>query len=161
MTFKQTIVILNIRERHICVSPGGEILKIGDVYLMKFDGEHSEQNGWRPGIIIQNNVGNAYSPNVIAVPLTSSIKKLNDKLSTHVVIPVSAGLKKTSVALCENPVTISKSKCSNFIVHLDDIYMRKIASACIVATGIISFVSLSEIEALRKRCVSLNTFDGR
>ena len=39
---------------------------IGDVYLMKFDGTGSEQSGWRPGVVFQNNVGNSHSPNIIA-----------------------------------------------------------------------------------------------
>lgn len=49
--------------------------QIGEVYLMKFSGSGSEQVGWRPGLVFQNNVGNSFSPNIIALPLTSSIKK--------------------------------------------------------------------------------------
>lgn len=51
--------------------------QIGEVYLMKFGGSGSEQSGWRPGVVFQNNMGNAYSPNIIALPLTSSLKKLS------------------------------------------------------------------------------------
>ena len=58
--------------------------QIGDVYLMKFGGSGSEQSGWRPGVVFQNNVGNAHSPNIIALPLTSSIKKTNQP--THVIV---------------------------------------------------------------------------
>ena len=58
--------------------------QIGDVYLMKFGGSGSEQSGWRPGVVFQNNVGNAHSPNIIALPLTSSIKKKNQP--THVIV---------------------------------------------------------------------------
>lgn len=53
----------------------GKTPQIGEVYLMKFSGSGSEQVGWRPGLVFQNNVGNSHSPNVIALPLTSSIKK--------------------------------------------------------------------------------------
>lgn len=58
--------------------------QIGEVYLMDFGGSGCEQNGWRPGVVFQNNVGNAHSPNIIALPLTSSIKKAGQP--THVVI---------------------------------------------------------------------------
>lgn len=50
--------------------------RIGDVYLMRFAGDASEQTGWRPGLVFQNNIGNVHSPNIIALPLTSSIKKI-------------------------------------------------------------------------------------
>lgn len=51
--------------------------QIGDVYLMRFGGCGNEQKGWRPGLVFQNNLGNQYSPNIIALPLTSAIKKSN------------------------------------------------------------------------------------
>ena len=57
---------------------------IGEIYMMKFEGEGNVQNGWRPGVVFQNNVGNIYSPNIIALPVTCSIKKLNQP--THVVL---------------------------------------------------------------------------
>ena len=76
--------------------------QIGDVYLMRFGGSGSEQSGWRPGIVFQNNIGNAYSPNIIALPLTSQIKKANQP--THVILPAKeTGLRKDSMVLCENP----------------------------------------------------------
>lgn len=55
--------------------------KIGEVYLMNFGGTESEQSGWRPGLIFQNNIGNEYSPNVIALPLTTSLKSQNSQLT--------------------------------------------------------------------------------
>ena len=62
-------------------------IRIGDVYMMSFDGSGSEQGGFRPGIVFQNNVGNTHSPNLIALPLTTAIKKLN--LPTHVFLPAN------------------------------------------------------------------------
>lgn len=76
--------------------------QIGEVYLMKFGGSGSEQSGWRPGVVFQNNMGNAYSPNIIALPLTSSLKKTNQP--THVIIKAAdSGLRRDSMVLCENP----------------------------------------------------------
>ncbi len=50
-------------------------LRIGDVYSMKFEGEGSEQQGWRPGLVFQNNVGNDHSPNIVMLPITVSARK--------------------------------------------------------------------------------------
>lgn len=49
--------------------------QIGEIYLMKFSGDGCEQSGIRPGLVFQNNMGNMYSPNIIALPITSSLKK--------------------------------------------------------------------------------------
>lgn len=66
--------------------------QIGDVYMMRFNGVGSEQNGWRPGLVFQNNKGNTYSPNTIVLPLTSAKKKLNQP--THVFVKAEdSGLK--------------------------------------------------------------------
>lgn len=56
-------------------------LQIGDVLLMEFDGIGSEQRGIRPGVVFQNNIGNQSSPNIIALPLSSKVKKRT--LPTH------------------------------------------------------------------------------
>ena len=92
-------------------------IRIGDVYLMRFGGEGNEQRGWRPGIVFQNNLGNAYSPNIIALPLTTAIKKLNQP--THVFLPAEeTGLVKDSIALCENPEAMSKERLGAYLTTL-------------------------------------------
>jgi len=123
---------------------------IGEVYLMKFEGSGNEQNGWRPGVVFQNNTGNAHSPNVIALPLTSSIKKAMQP--THVVVyAADTGLRMDSMVLCENPEKMSKSKIGKFITKLSDDYMRKIAMANLIATSAISFLNEADwLDAGRK-----------
>ena len=80
---------------------------IGEVYMMQFECSKCKQNGWRPGVVLQNNVGNIYSPNVIALPLTSAIKKISQP--THVVICAEdTGLWTDGMVLCENPETVPK-----------------------------------------------------
>lgn len=129
--------------------------KFGDVYMLKFDGIGSEQTGWRPALIFQNNVGNFYSPNVIVLPLTSKIKKSTQP--THVFIPSDGtGLARDSMVLCENPVSVSKSKLGRYLTTLPDIYLSQIAEAHILATAAISFVDPSAIPVLRERAVKLN-----
>lgn len=130
--------------------------KIGEVYLMKFDGTDSEQSGWRPGLIFQNNTGNCYSPNTIALPLTSSIKKLGQP--THVFIPGEQnGLYKDSIVLCENPQRISKNKIGAYITTLSDDIMGLVASASLLATSAIAYISIESLIAIRERAVELNS----
>lgn len=128
---------------------------IGEVYLMKFEGSNSEQHGWRPGVVFQNNTGNAFSPNVIALPLTSAIKKTSQP--THVVVSASdSGLQKDSMVLCENPEKMSKAKIGKFITKLSDEYMKKIAVANLVATAAISFLSEEDLLNAWHKSVRLN-----
>ena len=66
-------------------------IKRGDLYYADLDPTiGSEQDGFRPVLVVQNNIGNAHSPTVIIVPLTTKIKKNN--LPTHVLILASNGL---------------------------------------------------------------------
>lgn len=128
--------------------------RIGEVYLMKFEGSGSEQNGWRPGLIFQNNIGNKYSPNIIALPLTTAIKKAGQP--THVMIPCNVGLKRDSMVLCENPERMSKDRIGNYITTLPDQYMAEIAAANILASSAIAFIDPRSLFGLWERAVSLN-----
>lgn len=129
--------------------------RIGEVYFMQFYGRDSEQNGRRPGIILQNNIGNKYSPNVIAIPLTSKTKK--NKQPTHAYLPAKAtGLPRDSVALCENPACISKELIGEYIVTLPDVYMEKVATAHLLATAAISFVKPDMLLSIWQQSYSLN-----
>lgn len=127
---------------------------IGEIYMIRFEGSGSEQSGWRPGLIIQNNIGNLFSPNVIALPLTSSLKKTEQP--THVVLPSSIGLKLDSMVLCENPERVSKMRLGNYITRVPDEYMSRIAEAYILATAIISFLDFASLHDLWEKTVALN-----
>lgn len=129
--------------------------KIGEIYLMYFSGSGSEQSGWRPGLVFQNNVGNSYSPNIIALPLTSSLKKLGQP--THVLIPSQGtGLRKDSMVLCENPERMSKDKIGQYITTLSEKYMSKVAAANLLATSAIAFIDPDILLALWQKANSLN-----
>ena len=79
----------------------------------------SEQGGIRPVLIIQNDLGNKYSPTVIAAAITSQTGK--NKLPTHIEIDSSlCGLKNNSVVLTEQIRTIDKSRLRERIGHIDD-----------------------------------------
>lgn len=81
----------------------------GDICLVDFGNvTGSEQGGIRPAVIVQNDVGNKYSPCTIVCPITSKIK--NDYLPTHLKVGVDDGLKKESIILCEQVQTIDKER---------------------------------------------------
>lgn len=129
--------------------------KIGDVYLMNFGGCGNEQHGWRPGLVFQNNLGNRHSPNIIALPLTSSLKKCNQP--THVVLPADdTGLARDSMVLCENPERMSKERMGNYLTSIPEEYMAKIAVANLLATSAISFVEPDLLMSIWLEATSLN-----
>ena len=129
--------------------------RIGDVFFMRFGGDGSEQNGWRPGLVFQNNIGNRHSPNIIALPLTSSIKKTGQP--THVFLPASnTGLPRDSIVLCENPERMSKDRIGRFITSLSDAHMKKIATASLLATSAISYIDPEALIGIWERARSLN-----
>lgn len=129
--------------------------RIGDIYLMKFSGCGSEQCGWRPGLVFQNNTGNSHSPNIIALPLTSSIKRTG--MPTHVVIPSDGtGLARDSMVLCENPERMSKERIGIYITTLSKEIMSKVAVGNILASSAISFVDPKDLADIWKRASCLN-----
>lgn len=128
---------------------------IGDVYFMRFGGSGSEQSGWRPGLVFQNNTGNLYSPNVIALPLTSSLKKLGQP--THVVLPAAeTGLPRDSMVLCENPERMSKDRVGRYITTLPRSFMAQVARASILATSAIAFLEPETLMDIWRQACSLN-----
>lgn len=129
--------------------------QIGDIYLMNFSGQGNEQKGWRPGLVFQNNLGNAYSPNIIALPLTSSLKKSNQP--THVIISAeNTGLAKESMVLCENPERMSKERLGKYITTVSEEYMAKIAIANLLATAAISFIEPDMLLTVWQKALALN-----
>lgn len=137
------------------IQENGRKLRIGDVCLVKFEGIGSEQQGERPALVFQNNVGNAHSPNIIVLPMTSVRKKVNQP--THVFVPKSEGMKLDSMVLCENPQCVSKDRLGAYITTLSKECMAKVAEASILASSVISFISSPEVLlALWKKAVALN-----
>ena len=96
----------------------------------------SEQGGIRPVLIIQNDLGNKYSPTVIAAAITSQTNKT--KLPTHIEIRENtSGLKNNSVVLVEQIRTIDKSRLKERIGHIDnDEIIGKINNALGVSFGL-------------------------
>ena len=111
-------------------------IRRGDIYYADLSPVvGSEQGGLRPVLIIQNDVGNKYSPTVIAAAITSRMGKT--RLPTHIDIYADrAGLAKDSVVLLEQVRTLDKKRLRERMGHLDDGVMSAVNTALAVSFGI-------------------------
>ncbi|KGK87311.1 MULTISPECIES: type II toxin-antitoxin system PemK/MazF family toxin [Clostridium] len=112
------------------------IVKRGDIFYADLSPVvGSEQGGIRPVIIIQNDVGNKYSPTVIVAAITSQINKA--KLPTHVEISSEDyGLNKDSVVLLEQIRTLDKKRLKEKIGHMSNSDMKKVDAALLISIGL-------------------------
>lgn len=112
------------------------IVKRGDIFYADLSPVvGSEQGGVRPVLIIQNDVGNKYSPTVIVAAITSQINKA--KLPTHIELNANEyGLIKDSVVLMEQVRTIDKKRLKEKIGHINDDLLFKIDEALAISFGI-------------------------
>lgn len=111
-------------------------VKRGDIYYADLSPVvGSEQGGLRPVLIIQNDVGNRYSPTVIAAAITSRMGK--NRLPTHIDIHADkVGLAKDSVVLLEQIRTLDKRRLKEKMGHLDESLMRDVNTAIAVSFGL-------------------------
>ena len=111
-------------------------IKRGDIYYADLSPVvGSEQGGLRPVLIVQNDVGNKYSPTVIAAAITSKMSKA--KLPTHIgVYANQVGLLKDSVILLEQIRTIDKTRLKEKMGHLDSEKMNEVNNAITVSFGL-------------------------
>lgn len=112
-------------------------VKRGDVYYADLNPVvGSEQGGIRPVLIIQNDIGNKYSPTVIVAAITSKIDKA--KLPTHVEIRAEeSNLEKDSVILLEQIRTIDKRRLQRQVAHLDQDIIDRVNEALEISLGLI------------------------
>lgn len=98
----------------------------------------SEQGGVRPVIVIQNDIGNRFSPTIVVAAITAQIQKA--KLPTHVEIDAKThGFDRDSVILLEQIRTIDKQRLTDKITHLEEETMRKVDEALQISVGLIEF----------------------
>ncbi len=111
-------------------------IKRGDIYYADLSPVvGSEQGGIRPVLIVQNDVGNRYSPTVIAAAITSRMGKT--KLPTHIDIYADrVGLAKDSVVLLEQVRTIDKQRLGEKMGHLDAETMNAVDDAISISLGL-------------------------
>jgi mRNA interferase MazF len=111
-------------------------IKRGDIFYADLSPVvGSEQGGLRPVLIIQNDVGNRYSPTVIAAAITSRMGKT--RLPTHIDIHADrVGLAKDSVILLEQIRTLDKRRLKEKMGHLDGAVMTRVNNAIAVSFGL-------------------------
>ena len=104
-------------------------MKRGDIYLLDLkENRGSIQAGKRPVIVIQNDIGNLYSPITIVCGITSVKKKW---LPTHLFISKSGGLRKNSIILCEQIFTVNKSDLKQYIGTITSKYTLRRLNKCV------------------------------
>lgn len=115
------------------------IVKRGDVYFADLSPVvGSEQGGTRPVLVIQNDIGNRFSPTVIVAAITAQIQKA--KLPTHVEIDAKKyGFERDSVILLEQIRTIDKSRLTDKITRIDLEMMEKVNEAIKISLGLVDF----------------------
>lgn len=110
-------------------------IKRGDIFYADLSPViGSEQGGVRPVLIIQNDVGNKYSPTVIVAAITSQINKA--KIPTHIELDQKTyNLPKDSVILLEQIRTIDKRRMKEKITSLSNEKMKEINRAILISLG--------------------------
>ena len=112
------------------------IVKRGDIFYADLSPVvGSEQGGIRPVLVVQNDVGNKYSPTIIIAAITSQINKA--KLPTHIEVRGDDyGLNKDSVVLMEQVRTIDKRRLKEKIGRLDEGLMEQVDEALRISLGL-------------------------
>ncbi|WP_408955562.1 type II toxin-antitoxin system PemK/MazF family toxin [Natroniella sp. ANB-PHB2] len=112
-------------------------IKRGDIYYADLNPVvGSEQGGVRPVLVIQNDIGNKYSPTVIIAAITSRIDKA--KLPTHVEIDSNkCNLERDSVILLEQIRTIDKKRLQRRVTYLDQKIVKKVNKALEISLGLV------------------------
>ncbi|KRL41282.1 type II toxin-antitoxin system PemK/MazF family toxin [Liquorilactobacillus nagelii] len=111
-------------------------VKRGDIFFADLSPVvGSEQGGKRPVLIIQNNIGNRYSPTVVIAAITAQIQK--PKMPTHVGLKAEkVGIERDSVVLLEQIRTIDKQRLQDKITHITNQKMQQIDQAVCVSLGL-------------------------
>ena len=110
-------------------------VKRGDIFFADLSPVvGSEQGGVRPVLIIQNNIGNKFSPTVIIAAIISK-----PKMPTHIgLVAKEVGLEKDSVVLLEQLRTIDKQRLKDKVTHIDEKLMQKVNNALKISVGLAS-----------------------
>ena len=100
----------------------------------------SEQGGKRPVLIIQNNIGNLYSPTVIVAAMTGKVRR-KAKLPTHYIVNGYGGLGEDSIILLEQIRTIDKRRLKKYIGKLFPAEMESVEKCMIISLGLKQYIT--------------------
>ena len=121
----------------------------GDIFFTRFDNATgSEQSGNRPAVVLQNDVGNFYSPTLIVATLTSKAAKKYTQ-PTHCLL-VNDFLSVPSIVQAEQIFTIDKSRVLKFLGHLTSEEMRRVDDAVRISLALNPMGSIQQIEPIRR-----------
>ncbi len=114
------------------------IFRRGEIYFADLNPViGSEQGGVRPVLIIQNDIGNKFSPTVIVSAITSQLSKA--KLPTHIELPSDVShLPKNSVVLLEQIRTLDKRRLKEKVTKLDEKKMKEVNRALLISLGFVN-----------------------
>lgn len=109
----------------------------GEIWLVNlpFTGNSIQGGGIRPMIIASNTMACKYSPVIHAIPTTGQAKK---RMPTHVQIPISCGLIRTSTALCEQVMLLPKDAFIKKVGYCNDYVMDKIDRSILIQFGLVT-----------------------
>ncbi|MBS5307711.1 type II toxin-antitoxin system PemK/MazF family toxin [Clostridium sp.] len=136
----------------------------GDIFWFNFGKpEGSQQSGKRPAMVIQNDIGNKYSPTVIICAITSEIKK--KELPTHVLLEEYSkfGLDELSQVMVEQTRTTDKVKLGDYIGRVDSKTMKKINRAIEISMQVGSasdYVEPREVKSVKVKAETIKTLDS-
>jgi len=107
----------------------------GEIYFADLEhGVGSEQMGYRPVLIIQNDTGNKHSPTVIVAAISSARKK--DYLPTHIQLSEESGVEEGSMVMLEQLRTLDKRRLDKFVGRVDTATMNLIDNALMISVGV-------------------------
>ena len=117
-------------------------IRFGEVYTVLFEpNSMHKMSGWHPAIVISNDVGNRYSPNVQVIPITTK----NKNLPTHVKLTTEDGFKKECFAQCESSFPVAKELLKYRLFSLPKERLYEIGKAFMISTP---FAAVMENEEL-------------
>ena len=121
---------------HGIIEGGNAMVKRGDIFYADLSPVvGSEQGGMRPVLVVQNNIGNHYSPTIIVAAITAKIQK--GKMPTHIELSAKEyEIERDSVVLLEQIRTIDKQRLREKVTHLDNNMMTKIDEALRISVGL-------------------------
>ena len=121
----------------------------GDIFFTRFDNATgSEQSGNRPAVVLQNDVGNFYSPTLIVATLTSKAAKKYTQ-PTHCLL-VNDFLSVPSIVQAEQIFTVDKSRVLKYLGHLTPEEMRRVDDAVRISLALNPMGSIQQIEPIRR-----------
>ena len=130
----------------------------GDMYYADLGrGVGSEQEGYRPVLILQNNMGNKHSPTVIVAAISSKVG-VKAKLPTYYFLKAENGLELPSIVLLEQLRTIDKRRLETYIGRVEESHLRRINHALAISVGLIEKMPKNLIVCLCPVCA--NNFYG-